>query len=332
MNLLITGGAGYIGSHFVHESLKRGDTCVVLDDLSTGYENFIPADVLVRGNCGNVDLVSQLLEDFKVETVVHFAGSAYVAESVKDPAKYYANNIVNSIGLLEAMRCTQTKKIIFSSSCTVYGIPQVLPITEATPTQPINPYGSSKLFVENMLRSYDYAYGIKSLSLRYFNAAGNATWGLHGELHRPEPHVIPRLFYTALGLYPVFEVLGNNVPTPDGTCIRDYIHVLDLVQAHQLALDYLKIHNTSDFFNLGTGSGISVLQLIKGVEAVTGRKVPFRLEAGRLGDPPILVANAQKAASLLGFKPVHSSLENILQTAWDWFTRAASQNLLIAHP
>ncbi|NLL94225.1 MAG: UDP-glucose 4-epimerase GalE [Thermoplasmatales archaeon] len=318
--ILVTGGAGYIGSHTVKRLLERGYAVTVLDNMENG--NPLPFDVdFVEADIGDTPKVREILEGREIDAVVHFAASAQVAESVRDPRKYYRNNVLAGMGLLDGLMDAGVDKIVFSSSCATYGVPDAIPIDEGETQVPINPYGWTKLFFERILRDYDAAYGLRSVSLRYFNAAGADEDGEIGEMHDPETHVIPILLEVALGKRPGFSVFGTDYDTRDGSCIRDYVHVTDLADAHIAALEYLFKGGRTDAFNLGTGDGISVLELVDAVERITGKKLKVAMEARRPGDPAVLVADNRKAREILGWVPEKSSLDNIVETAWKWHSR-----------
>jgi UDP-arabinose 4-epimerase len=315
MNVLVVGGAGYIGSHTAKQLSRAGHTVTVLDNLSTGHEWAVKWGVLERVDLANQPEIERVLETHNIESVIHFAGSAYVGESMQKPAYYFNNNVTNSLNLLEAMHKTGVNNIVFSSSCTTYGIPTQVPIAEDAPQNPISPYGESKLMVEKMLHWFHECHGIKWVALRYFNASGADPEGEIGEQHDPETHLIPLVIGAALGTRPPIQVFGTDYPTPDGTAIRDYIHVNDLASAHIKALEYLVHDGKPRAFNLGTGTGHSVLEVIKMVEKVSGKKVPHVLTMRRAGDPAILVANSTAAKTSLQWKPSFGSLEVIVKTA-----------------
>lgn len=316
--ILVTGGAGYIGSHTVKALESEGFTVVIYDNLTTGHREFVKNRTFVQGDIGDKALISKTLEEYGVDMVIHFAANAYVGESVVNPMKYYTNNIVQGISFLNTLVEARVKKIVFSSSCATYGIPEKIPISEETPQSPINPYGRTKLMFEQILQDYDNAYGLKSISLRYFNAAGADEEGEIGEWHDPETHVIPLLLRAAAGNQNHFAIFGTDFPTRDGTCIRDYIHVTDLANAHVSAVKHLLQTDNSDVFNLGTGCGVSVRELIDTAEKVTGREISVVESERRPGDPAVLVADAGKAKEILNWEAKYSSIENIIQTAWNW--------------
>ena len=318
--ILVVGGAGYIGSHTVRMLAEQGHAVVVLDNLVYGHREAIVDEtvVFIEGDLGDAALLDKTFTEHAIDTVVHFAAFAYVGESVTDPAKYYLNNLAGPLVLLEAMRRHGCANFIFSSTCATYGNPQYLPIDEAHPQNPINPYGRSKLMLEQVLRDYDQAYGIKNVCLRYFNACGASEDGIIGEDHDPETHLIPLVLEAAVGMRESITVFGDDYDTPDGTCIRDYIHILDLARAHVLALDYLRSGRPSMACNLGTGIGQSVREVIAVAERVTGKTVPVVQGERREGDPPRLVAAPQKAKEILGWEAAYTDLEGIIQTAWNW--------------
>ena len=320
--ILVTGGAGYIGSHTVKELVKRGYEVTVLDNLSNGKMTSIDRVQYVNGDIGDYDKVNKLLQSKEIDAVIHFAALAYVGESVSNPRKYYDNNVVKAKAFLDAVVDSGVKKIVFSSSCATYGIPEEIPISEDEKQWPVNPYGWTKLMFEQMMKNYDEAYDLRYISLRYFNAAGADADGSIGETHEPETHVIPILLQNALGLRDGFSVFGTDYETRDGSCVRDYVHVTDLADAHIRAIEYLFETKKSNCFNLGTGEGITVLELVEAVQRVTGRKLTVFMEGRRPGDPDILVADNTKARSVLGWIPVHSSIDNIIRTAWNWHNGA----------
>ncbi len=321
MKVLVTGGAGYIGSHCVLALRDRGYEVLVLDNLVYGHRDFL-TDVLrvnwVQGDVTDRVLLDEIFTNNQIGAVLHFAAYAYVGESIKLPGKYYRNNVMGSLTLLEAMVDHEIPYFIFSSTCATYGIPQAIPLTENHPQQPINPYGQSKLMVEQMLRDFDRAHNLRSVIFRYFNAAGADPLGRLGEDHDPETHLIPLVFYTALGKRPAIAIFGTDYPTPDGTCIRDYIHVMDLAEAHILGLEYLLQGHSSDVFNLGNGSGFSVRQVIEQGQQVCGIPIAVQETDRRPGDPPILVGSSAKAMSLLRWQPRYGDLGQIMTDAWRW--------------
>lgn len=315
--ILVSGGAGYIGSHMVRYMLKAGYAPVVLDNLVYGHKEALPAEVpLYVGDIGDRALVKKICRDHHVTAAMHFSAYAYVGESVTDPAKYYDNNFVKTLAFLNALRESGVDYFIFSSTCATYGATDQASLSEAHPQNPINPYGMTKLMVEKALADYARAYGFKYVALRYFNAAGADDTGEIGESHEPETHLIPlalRTLYKDTSL----QLFGTDYPTPDGTCVRDYIHVNDLADAHLRALEYLFKTKTSNFFNLGSENGYSVREIIAMCEKVSGKKVRYTEAPRRPGDPPVLVADATKAREVLGWKTQYS-LEKIISTAWAW--------------
>ncbi len=317
MRVLITGGAGYIGSHATRLFLERGHDAWVLDSLVFGHRKAVPQERLIAGDLSHMPLVEQVLREKRIEAVVHFAAFAYVGESVRDPDRYYQNNLVNTLHLLGAMRRCGVRRIVFSSTCATYGVPLQVPITEDEPQKPINPYGRAKLAVEWALNDFAAAYDFGFAALRYFNAAGASPKGDLGEDHDPETHLIPLVLQAALGRRPHVEVYGGDYATPDGTCVRDYVHVDDLAEAHLLAL--LKLQpGVGLAYNLGTGRGYSVREVIRSCEEVTGRRIMVKEAPRRPGDPPALVAAAQKAQDELGWRPCYTDLREIVKTAWRW--------------
>jgi len=313
--VLLVGGAGYIGSHVSRLLRLRGYEVLVYDNLSTGHAFLAGGNELVVGDIAHGVALGKVLK--RVDAVMHFAAHAYVGESVQNPRKYFHNNVKAALVLLNAVVDAGTRYLVFSSSCAVYGIPPSIPITEDTPRQPINPYGASKLFFENALEAYDRAYGLRHASLRYFNAAGADESGGIGEIHVPETHVIPLALAAAAGFAPEFSIYGNDYPTPDGTCIRDYVHVSDLAEAHVLALEHLLRGRLSLQLNLGTGHGYSIRQVLDAIEEVTENNVPVRISPRRPGDPAELVADPSRAKAVLGWAATRS-LHDMVATAWNW--------------
>jgi UDP-glucose-4-epimerase GalE len=319
--ILVTGGAGYVGSHACKALAAAGYTPVTYDNLGRGHRELVRWGPLEVGELADRARLDEVFARHRPEAVMHFAAFAYVGESVQDPALYYRNNVGGTLELVEATRRAGVEALVFSSTCSTYGVPERMPIDEDTPQRPINPYGATKLAIERMLADYGAAYGLRSASLRYFNAAGCDPDGETGELHDPETHVIPRVLMAAAGEIEHVEVFGTDYPTPDGTCLRDYIHVADLARGHVQALDYLKRGGATVAVNLGTGRGFSVREVIAAAEQVTGRRIPVREAPRRPGDPPVLVADPARARALLGFAPRYTELAPIVATAWRWHTR-----------
>jgi UDP-glucose 4-epimerase len=317
MRILVTGGAGYIGSHAVRLFSNRGHDVWVYDNLSMGHRAAVPAERLIVGDLAEVQRLDHVLLMHRIEAVVHFAAFAFVGESVREPGKYYQNNLVNTLGLMECLRRHQVSRFVFSSTCAIYGVPDQVPIVESAPKRPINPYGNGKLAVEWALADYAAAHGWGYAALRYFNAAGASPDGRIGEDHDPETHLIPLVIQAALGQRAHVEVFGTDYPTPDGTCIRDYIHVDDLAEAHLLALERLQAGQGLRY-NLGIGRGSSVREVIRTVEEVTGKPVPVKEGPRRAGDPPMLVASSELAQHELGWRPRYTELRSIVETAWNW--------------
>ncbi|MCT8970957.1 UDP-glucose 4-epimerase GalE [Microbaculum marinisediminis] len=313
--ILVTGGAGYIGSHTCKVLAEHGVVPVTYDNLIAGHQDavrwgpFVPGDILDTGR------VAAALAEYRPDAVIHFAAFAYVGESVEDPAKYYRNNVAGALSLLDACRATGVGNIILSSSCATYGIPSTLPISEAEPQHPINPYGRTKLMMEEIVADYAAAYGLRYVALRYFNAAGADPDGELSERHDPETHLIPRALMAASGRIPHLSVFGDDYDTDDGTCVRDYIHVTDLARAHAMATDYLARGGASAAVNLGTGNGISILEILRAIQRITGREVPTVMEPRRPGDPPVLVADPRLARDTLGFSANLSDIDTIVRTA-----------------
>ncbi len=317
MRILVTGGAGYIGSHTVRQLLAAGHEVTAYDSLEFGHRQAVPAANLVVGDLRDIDHVDNLLVVNRIEAVVHFAAFAYVGESITNPAKYYTNNLIYSLQLLDRCRRNGVQKFVFSSTCATYGVTNTVPITEDEKQLPVSPYGNTKLAFERALADYAGAYPFGFCALRYFNAAGAAEDGTIGEDHTPEPHLIPLVFQAAAGKIPHVTVFGTDYPTPDGTCVRDYIHVDDLAAAHVLALGKIG-PGTKLAYNVGIGRGYSVREVIATVEEVTGLKVPVKEGPRRAGDPPVLVADASKIRKELGWSAKYDNLKSILGTAWRW--------------
>jgi UDP-arabinose 4-epimerase len=321
-NILVTGGAGYIGSHACKALSAAGYTPVTFDNLVYGHRWAVRWGPLIEGDLEDRAAIERVLRDYNIEAVIHFAAYAYVGESMTDPGKYF-RNVASTLNLLDAMQATGVNRIVFSSTCATYGVPDTVPITEDHPQRAVNPYGESKLFVEKALHWYGAAHGLRWTALRYFNAAGADPDGEIGEDHTPETHLIPLAIETALGVRPELQVMGTDYATPDGTAIRDYIHVADLADAHVRALRHLQLGGASGPINLGTGTGYSVRDVIAMVEQVTGRRVKTRNAPRRAGDPPALVAAPGRAREMLGWRPQASNLESIVRTAYRWHVRHA---------
>lgn len=322
--VLVVGGAGYIGSHMVSALVAAGREVVILDNLSTGHRALLnPAALFVEGECGDRALVERILIDHAIGGVMHFAASSLVGESVQDPLKYYRNNLAQTVELLSAMQSVGVPYFVLSSTAAVYGEPQSVPIAESHPSRPTNPYGSTKAALERLLAEVEVASGMRHMSLRYFNAAGAHPDGTIGERHEPESHLIPIMIQVALGQRPHAQVFGTDWPTEDGSCVRDYIHVCDLADAHMVALQALERGAASSTYNLGTGKGYSVLQVIDTVRRITAHPVPVVVSGRRAGDPAVLVANADRIRSDLGWIPQRSDLDTIVSTAWNWHRRTA---------
>lgn len=319
--ILVTGGAGYIGSHAVLALQQAGYEVVILDNLVYGHRDLVETVLqakLIEGDTNDRPLLDQLFATYDIAAVMHFAAYAYVGESVSDPAKYYRNNVIGTLTLLEAMLAANLKKFVFSSTCATYGVPKLVPIPEDHPQAPINPYGATKLMVERILADFDVAHQFKSVCFRYFNAAGADPEGQLGEDHEPETHLIPLVLQAALGKRDSISVFGTDYPTPDGTCIRDYIHVTDLASAHVLGVEYLLKGGDSQLFNLGNGNGFSVKEVIETAQQVTGRKITVIEQDRRPGDPPALTGSSEKARTVLGWQPQYANLKEIIQHAWNW--------------
>lgn len=322
MSILVCGGAGYIGSHINKQLNKEGYDTVIFDNLVYGHREAVKWGIFVLGDLANMNDIEAVFEKYNIEAVYHFAAYAYVGESVTEPEKYYYNNVVNTLNLLKVMRKYECNKIIFSSTCATYGEPERVPITEDMPQNPINPYGMTKLTVERIFRDYQKAYGLQFAVLRYFNAAGADPDCEIGESHDPETHIIPLVLDAAGGQRDDIKVFGTDYDTPDGSCIRDYIHVTDLADAHLKALHYLENGNAGDFFNLGNSKGTSVIEVIDSVKRVTGRDFKVTLTGRRPGDPAKLVGSADKAKSVLGWEPKYADIDTIVEHAWRWHKKA----------
>ncbi|RAX39784.1 UDP-glucose 4-epimerase GalE [Rhizobium tropici] len=317
--ILVAGGAGFIGSHTAKLLHREGYEPVVYDNLSTGHLESVRWGPFVEGDILDTPCLVEAIKTYQPEAIIHFAASAYVGESVEEPAKYYANNVNGTHSLLEACRTTGTDKLIFSSSCAVYGIPEQLPIRECEPQRPINPYGRTKLIAEHMLADYAAAYGLRYVALRYFNAAGADPEQELGEWHTPETHLIPRALLAATGSIDCLEVYGDDYDTPDGTCVRDYIHVMDLARGHALAVKYLMAGGANLAINLGTGRGTSIREVLDAIGLASKRSVPVAMRPRRSGDPPALYAASDLAAEKLGFQPLYSDIGTIIRTAAPFF-------------
>jgi len=321
MKILVTGGAGYIGSHVVKMLVEAGHETLVYDNLSTGHEWAVPKGYLVTGDLEDRRLLSGTIERFSPEAIMHFAAFIQVEESVREPLKYYRNNTVNTLNLLDAASSAHVRNFIFSSTAAVYGIPEKNPVGEDSPFMPINPYGMSKTMVEHMLKDMSAAGDFRYISLRYFNVAGASPDGSLGQAYRQSTHLITRALKTAKGELQKLSIFGTDYPTPDGTCVRDYIYVNDLAMAHLCALDYLIAHGHSEVFNCGYGHGYSVREVIRSAKAVTGIDFPVEEAGRRPGDPPSLISDSSKAKKLLGWKPQYDDLDFIIRTAWEWERR-----------
>ncbi|MCK9223352.1 MAG: UDP-glucose 4-epimerase GalE [Limnochordia bacterium] len=317
MRILVTGGAGYVGSHTARHLQEAGHFIVTYDNLYKGHEKAVTG-TFIKGDLADQEHLSNVFRKYRFDAVMHFAAHSLVGESVKSPDKYFRNNILGGLNLLDMMAIHEVKYLVFSSTAAVYGEPKEVPIPEDHPTIPTSPYGESKLFFEKILRRYDQAYGIKSIALRYFNAAGADPTGHIGEDHSPETHLIPIILQVALGQRPELSIFGNDYPTPDGTCIRDYVHVMDLADAHLLALNALAAGSPTTTYNLGNGKGFSVMEVLKTTERVVGRTIPYKFTPRRAGDPAVLVASSDKIMSTLGWKRKYPRLETIIEHAWKW--------------
>ncbi len=319
--ILVTGGAGYIGSHTCKSLFHHGFEPICYDNLVYGHREFVKWGPLEEGDINDSQRLHSVFHKYQPEAVMHFAAYAYVGESMADPLKYYKNNVHGSMTLLNVMRECNVENIIFSSTCATYGIPKAIPIPDSHVQQPVNPYGRSKLVIEHMLRDYAYAYSLRACSLRYFNAAGSDPDGQIGEWHDPETHLIPNVMLAAAGKRESITVFGDDYDTRDGTCVRDYIHVTDLAEAHVLALEAVEERPGLKTYNLGNDEGYSVKEIIDVSAGVCGREIPVQIGNRRPGDPPVLIADSSKARTELGWKPNYDNLEQIIKTAWDWFSR-----------
>ncbi|MBN2264233.1 MAG: UDP-glucose 4-epimerase GalE [Candidatus Aminicenantes bacterium] len=321
MTILVTGGAGYIGSHTVRELVREGFEVLALDNLSSGRAELVGSAPLVKADLLDREALRRVFRERAIGAVLHFASLIQVGESWADPRRYYTHNLTTSLNLFDAMLDSGVKVLVFSSSAAVYGEPQQTPIPESHPTRPANPYGRAKLMVEEILRDYERAHGLRSISLRYFNAAGADPDGTTGECHDPETHLVPNVLLSLLGEMPRLRIFGGDFPTPDGTAVRDYVHVTDLAGAHVLALKRLLDGGRGDILNLGTETGHSVLEVVRAAEKVTGRAVPYEMAPRRPGDVAVLLASKARAVEVLGWRPRLSSLETIVETAWRWHGR-----------
>lgn len=319
MTILVLGGAGYIGSHAVDQLINQGNKVAVVDNLLTGHRQAVHPDAaFYQGDIRDKDFLKGVFAKEEIEGVIHFAASSLVGESVENPLKYFNNNVYGMQILLEVMQEFSVKHIVFSSTAATYGEPEQSPITEMTPTNPKNPYGESKLMMEKMMRWCDEAYGMKFVALRYFNVAGAKADATIGEDHDPETHLVPIILQAALGQRKEVAIFGDDYDTPDGTCIRDYVHVEDLIAAHLLALDYLLKGNESNVFNLGSNNGYSVKEMVEAARTVTQKEIPARIAPRRAGDPSTLVASSDKAKAVLGWQPKYTNVVSIIETAWKW--------------
>jgi UDP-glucose 4-epimerase len=321
MAILVAGGAGYIGSHTVLELANQGEEVIVLDNLRQGHEKAVTEGQFYQGDITDGALLDRIFTNHSIDAVIHFAANSLVGESVENPLVYYENNVVSTHALLKKMIEHNVKKIVLSSTAATYGNPQRVPIEEEDQTLPTNPYGETKLAIERMLKWCDQAYGLKSVCLRYFNAAGAHPEGLIGEDHNPESHLIPIILQVALGQRDVIKIFGDDYDTRDGSCVRDYVHVMDLANAHWLALDKLRNDGQSGIYNLGNGTGFSVKEVIDVARKVTGEEIPAEVAPRREGDPAVLIASANKIKNELGWKPQYNQLETIIETAWKWHQR-----------
>lgn len=319
MAVLVCGGAGYIGSHCVYELIEKGEKVVVVDNLLTGFKSSVHKDaIFYEGDIRDLDFLNHVFKEQEIDSVIHFAANSLVGESMTVPLKYFGNNVYGTEILLKAMVENNINKIVFSSTAAVYGEPESVPIKETDPTNPTNPYGETKLAMEKMMKWVDLAHGIKYVSLRYFNVAGAHPTGLIGEMHNPETHLIPLVLQVPLKVRDKIMIFGDDYKTNDGTCVRDYIHIMDLINAHLLALEYLRAGNDSDIFNLGNGMGFSVKEIIDASEEVTGQDIKKEMGERRAGDPATLVASSDKIKQVLGWEPKHADVKDIIQSAWNF--------------
>ena len=321
MAVLVTGGAGYIGSHTVAEFMAKGEEVIVLDNLQKGHRDAVLSEIFYQGDIRDSALLEKVFSNHNIEAVIHFAADSLVGESVQEPLKYYDNNLITAQRLLVCMVKYRVEKIVFSSTAATYGEPESIPIRETDRKEPTNPYGETKLAIETMLKWCERAYGTQSVALRYFNAAGAHREGHIGEDHRPESHLIPIILQVAAGHSEFLAIYGDDYPTPDGTCIRDYIHVTDLANAHWLALQKLRKTKESTVYNLGNGEGFSVREVVEKAREITGHAIPIKIVPRRLGDPAILVASSKRAQEELGWKPQFNNLDQIIKSAWNWHKR-----------
>jgi UDP-glucose-4-epimerase GalE len=330
MRVLVTGGSGYVGCHAIRELADAGHEVIVYDDLSTGDRRLCEGFELVEGDIADIQKLTPILD--RVEAVMHFAASAYVGESVINPRKYFRNNVESALALMDAVLASKVRKFIFSSSCATYGVPKKLPIVESLPKEPINPYGATKLFFERVLSAYGISHGLRYVALRYFNAAGAHSSGLVGEIHDPETHLIPLALKAVLRTAPPLKIFGDDHDTPDGTCIRDFVHVSDLGVAHVLALEYLANGGSSLSLNLATGKGTSIKEIIDAIRRLTGFDVPHEFASARAGDPPSLYADPSRAREILGWK-AKRDMDEILLSAWKWQQSLdAARELIVRTP
>lgn len=327
MRVLVTGGAGYIGSHTVQELLKKRFEVLVFDNFSSGKKELLVGGKLIQGDLRDKTFLKEVFRKHHIDAVIHFASLIQAGESFVDPQKYYRHNLLTCLNLFQCMLENRVRHLVFSSSAAVYGWPQQIPVPETHPINPFNPYGQTKSFIEKILMDYDQAYKLNFISLRYFNAAGADPDGKLGELHNPETHLIPNILLYLLGVKDRFDLYGTDFPTPDGTAIRDYIHVTDLARAHLLALQRILSRPRSDFINLGANKGYSVLEIIKSIEQITGEKIHYHKKPQRKGDVPILLASNAKAKNLLQWNPRYSDIHTILQTAWNWHKKRSPNPL-----